>query len=103
MRRIAPLAFAVLASLAACAPAKAPEAPAPAAPPARPAPVGLTNPAAVACVDSGGSLVSYDTPEGVVSYCKLPDGRQCEEWALFRDKTCETPPPGVKPQSDQPH
>ena len=97
MRPMARLALITVLALAAC---KLPEhtAPAPsAAPPARPEAVGMANPASVACVRSGGELVSYSSPEGVTSYCRMSDGRQCEEWALFRDGKCEAPPPGASP------
>lgn len=76
---------ACLLLLAACA------APAPTeAPPA----VGLANPASVHCQQVGGRLEirreSGLTP-GEYGVCVFPDGRQCEEWALFRDNRCVAP------------
>ncbi len=52
---------------------------------------GIANPASVNCVNIGGTLAIVDEANGQVGYCHLPDGRVCEEWALFRDKTCTTP------------
>lgn len=56
------------------------------------APVGLANPASVHCGKLGGRLqiVSQGT-RGQVGFCHLPDGRMCEEWALFRDGKCVAP------------
>ncbi|MDE2071621.1 MAG: DUF333 domain-containing protein [Patescibacteria group bacterium] len=49
----------------------------------------IANPASVNCVTTlGGQLEIKDTAEGAVGICHLPDGRKCEEWALFRDGTC---------------
>ncbi len=44
----------------------------------------IANPASVNCVKNGGNLTINDTPEGQVGYCTLPNGKTCEEWALFR-------------------
>lgn len=82
-----PLALAL--ALAACA-----EAPAAGA---RPSGAQIANPAAVACVRQGGELVGLRTAAGEVGYCRLPDGRTCEEWALFRDGRCVAPPPASQP------
>tara|TARA_R110002167_G_scaffold7718_3_gene36259 strand:- start:4215 stop:4478 length:264 start_codon:yes stop_codon:yes gene_type:complete len=82
-------AFAVVVALsaslllAACAPTPAPAPEAPLA--------GLANPASVSCVDNGGDLQIRSTPAGEVGICVFPDGRQCEEWALFRDHRCVAP------------
>lgn len=47
--------------------------------------LGLANPASVYCVDEmGGAMVMHQTAEGQAGYCLLEDGRECEEWALFR-------------------
>lgn len=54
--------------------------------------VGIANPASVACVEAGGRLEIRDGTGGQTGWCHLPDGRICEEWALFRDKRCVTPP-----------
>lgn len=55
--------------------------------------IGLANPASVNCTKTlGGSLEIADEGNGQVGYCHLPDGRVCEEWALFRDNTCSTSP-----------
>lgn len=62
-------------------------------PPPKPAPkpVGMANPASVHCVDQGGKLEIRETPAGQQGMCRLPDGRVCEEWALYRDKACVDP------------
>jgi len=46
--------------------------------------VAYANPASVACVDAGGKLIFKDTKQGEFGMCKLPSGKVCEEWALFR-------------------
>lgn len=53
--------------------------------------VGLANPASVNCEKLGGKLDIRSEAGGQVGYCKLPDGRICEEWALFRDNKCVPP------------
>ncbi|MCJ8156205.1 DUF333 domain-containing protein [Sphingomonas sp. LaA6.9] len=66
-----------------------------AAQPSAPEPgsVGMPNPAAVHCTDLGGKVEIVTGPDGgQTGICHLPDGRQCEEWALFRDKTCVAKP-----------
>ena len=53
---------------------------------------GLANPASVKCVQQGGRLeIRHDAKGGEYGVCIFADGRQCEEWALFRDKKCVTP------------
>ena len=73
--------------LSACAPTPVP---APPAPPAVPV-VGMANPASVSCVDNGGRSQIRSRPTGEYGVCVFPDGRQCEEWALFRDHRCVAP------------
>ena len=59
--------------------------------------VGLANPASVACGKAGGSLeIASDASGGAIGLCHLPDGRVCEEWALFRDQTCLIPPGTIR-------
>lgn len=54
--------------------------------------IGMANPASVHCVKIGGkSKISTDAGGNQTGYCHLPDGRVCEEWALFRDKKCVRP------------
>ncbi len=48
--------------------------------------VGLANPASVYCNEQGGELYPVETEEGTAGYCKLPDGRICDEWALFNSQ-----------------
>jgi len=44
----------------------------------------IANPASTNCIEQNGSLEIIDTNEGQIGVCTLPDGRVCEEWALFR-------------------
>lgn len=54
----------------------------------------LANPASTYCVNGLGGQVSLaEEGGGQVGYCHLPDGRVCEEWALFNNKTCSAPGP----------
>ncbi|ENE1845912.1 DUF333 domain-containing protein [Salmonella enterica] len=46
--------------------------------------IGMPNPAAVYCEQQGGTLMPMQTPQGVRSDCKLPDGEVIDEWALWR-------------------
>lgn len=47
--------------------------------------VGLANPASVNCGKVGGDLqIESIGDQGQVGVCFFADGRQCEEWALFR-------------------
>ena len=54
---------------------------------AKPAPVQLANPASVHCDKVGGELrIETIGNRGQIGVCYFKDGRQCEEWALFRDE-----------------
>jgi len=53
--------------------------------------MGIANPASTHCVEIGGTLEIVDGAEGQSGLCHLPDGRVCEEWALFRDGSCTLP------------
>lgn len=54
--------------------------------------VGLANPASVHCEKLGGKLeIRTGKDGGQYGLCKLPDGRVCEEWGLFRDGKCDKP------------
>lgn len=58
----------------------------------KPLGVGLANPASTNCVKQGGRLeIRKDATGGQYGVCLFPDGRVCEEWALFRDKSCVAP------------
>jgi len=51
--------------------------------------IGMANPASVHCGRIGGhTTIRKDKAGNAVGYCRLPDGRVCEEWALFRDTKC---------------
>lgn len=57
-------------------------------------PVALANPASVNCVRLKGTLTIVKREDGgEYGVCRFADGRQCEEWALFRG-TC-TPEAGA--------
>lgn len=70
------LAGALLAGLAGCAAQPTPAQPVPT--------VGLANPASVYCEQKGGVLISKQSEQGSYALCRLPDGTEIEEWALFR-------------------
>lgn len=56
---------------------------------------GMANPASVACAKGGGKTrLHTDDAGNVTGYCQLPDGRECEEWAWYRDQQCVGPRPG---------
>jgi putative hemolysin len=58
----------------------------------KPRAVGLANPAATNCARQGGrSEIRKDASGGQYGVCLFVDGRVCEEWALFRDKSCVAP------------
>ncbi|WP_027054805.1 DUF333 domain-containing protein [Mesorhizobium erdmanii] len=55
-------------------------------------PVGMVNPASVHCGGIGGRLtIRKDKAGNEYGFCRLPNGRLCEEWALFRDNKCVGP------------
>lgn len=44
----------------------------------------MANPAAVNCVENGGTLEIRKNKNGEYGVCLFEDNRQCEEWALLR-------------------
>ena len=64
--------------------------PASAVPPPPPR-IGMANPASVFCVQQGGTLRIVRTAQGEHGMCKLPDGREVEEWAFFRQHPLNQP------------
>jgi len=55
-------------------------------------PVGMANPASAHCGEVGGRLtIRKDKAGNEYGFCRLPNGRLCEEWALFRDNKCVGP------------
>ena len=48
-------------------------------------PVGLANPAATFCVESGGTYEIVDGAEGQSGICTLPDGTKKDAWEYFRE------------------
>lgn len=84
------LIMALAGALAGCA---APPAPSQARSPATP--VGIANPASVACVQAGGKLEIERDARGERGICVLPQGLRCDEWAWFRKEAgacCATRP-----------
>jgi putative hemolysin len=49
----------------------------------------MANPASAHCGALGGVSEIRSGPGGQYGVCKLPDGKVCEEWALYRDKVCQ--------------
>ncbi|TPK72482.1 DUF333 domain-containing protein [Mesorhizobium sp. B2-4-15] len=55
-------------------------------------PVGMANPVSVHCGEVGGRLaMRKDKAGNEYGFCRLPNARLCEEWALFRDNKCVGP------------
>ena len=55
-------------------------------------PLGMANPASVHCSEIGGrQVIRKDKAGNEYGFCRLPKGRLCEEWALFRDNKCIGP------------
>ena len=52
--------------------------------------VGLPNPSAVFCEDSGGSYMIVDSDAGQSGVCQLADGTKVEAWAYFRANSAAT-------------
>lgn len=64
---------------------------------------GLANPASVNCEKKGGKVEIRKGKKGEYGVCKFPNGKQCEEWALFRGKCSPddaSKVPGSKPTDD---
>ena len=72
----------------------------------RPKPhAGLANPASVNCEKKGGKVEIRKGKKGEYGVCKFPNGKQCEEWALFRGKCSPDDATSKEPASkptDQP-
>jgi|GEM_PF-1643448 len=62
---------------------------------------GLANPASTNCITKGGTLSIQDTNEGQIGLCTFPNGKECEEWALFRGD-CNANACGPCPQYSPP-
>ncbi len=79
-----------VALLAGCIapPMAPPPAPPPTAAPVSPdaaKPVGLPNPATVACIRAGGiASTERGADGGERGLCRLPTGQVCDQWAFFR-------------------
>ncbi len=88
MRIVSILGLVAACLAAAACTSAAPPAPATASPSATTgagvSAVGMANPASVNCVKLGGKLRIVSTPAGQTGICKLPSGKECEEWALMR-------------------
>jgi len=49
----------------------------------------MANPASLSCAEQGGtSEIRTDSQGNQYGMCIFPDGRECEEWALFNEQTC---------------
>lgn len=45
----------------------------------------LANPASQFCVEKGGKVeIKTDSTGGQVGFCKFTNGKECEEWSMFR-------------------
>ena len=71
-------AIAIALATSACTPSE------PATKPSTKPATEMANPASVHCINAGGKLTIQRTPQGEFGMCKLPSGKVCEEWALFR-------------------
>lgn len=61
----------------------------PTPPPEKPMETSLANPASTHCTEIGGSSEILTNVNGdSYGLCRLPDGRECEEWTLFREGRC---------------
>ncbi|WP_430388372.1 putative hemolysin [Dyella sp. 20L07] len=88
-----PMIVALVLTLTACTAQEPPAPSPPASSSSGKAMIGLPNPASVYCGKQGGRLdLRHDGQGNVSGICTFPDGRECEEWSLFRDHQC------VKPQ-----
>ncbi len=92
--RLVALSVALLAGCVTPPVATPPAAP-PAADPVSPntaKPVGLPNPATVACIRAGGvASTERGTDGGERGLCRLPTGQVCDQWAFFRSECGSTP------------
>jgi uncharacterized protein len=48
----------------------------------------IANPASVHCQEQGGTVEIVETDDGQVGICVFDDGRECEEWAYYRQGVC---------------
>jgi putative hemolysin len=48
----------------------------------------IANPASVHCEEQGGTVEIVETDDGQVGICVFDDGRECEEWAYYRQGVC---------------
>lgn len=46
--------------------------------------IGMPNPAAVYCIERGGTLDVQERPQGNITYCVLSNGQRVEEWDFYR-------------------
>ena len=45
---------------------------------------GMSNPASEFCIKNGGKLEMRKGPGGEYGVCRLPDGRDIEEWTYYK-------------------
>jgi uncharacterized protein len=48
----------------------------------------IPNPASAHCQEQGGTVEIVETDDGQVGICVFDDGRECEEWAYYRQGEC---------------
>jgi len=44
----------------------------------------IANPASIYCIDQGGEVLIKTGDDGQYGICKLPDGREIDEWEFYR-------------------
>ncbi len=68
-----------------------------------PRPVGLPNPATVACLQAGGVAWSERQPDGAErGLCRLASGQVCDQWAFFRRECGADAAPAAPPAKASP-
>ena len=55
---------------------------------------GLANPAAVYCLEQGGTLEMRTDEAGTSGFCIFDDGSECAQWAYFRAECAPGDNPG---------
>jgi len=46
--------------------------------------IGMANPASAYCQELGGQTLMKSNDKGQYGICQLPDGKEIEEWTLYR-------------------
>ncbi|MFH0701054.1 MAG: DUF333 domain-containing protein [Candidatus Woesearchaeota archaeon] len=53
---------------------------------AKPQQTQISNPASTYCIEHNGTLEIKTNAEGQYGICHLQNGKECEEWAFFRNE-----------------